>query len=99
MKARWVLPVLIVLVIWATISHLIEFKQLGTTLKPSQWAWVPMLLGFFTVQRQRLVGPGWRALTETWGVRLAAVLVTLMGVVNVLSAVTPSLAERLRILE
>ncbi|HEY5984652.1 MAG TPA: phosphatidylglycerol lysyltransferase domain-containing protein, partial [Anaerolineales bacterium] len=46
-----------------------------------------------------LVGPGWRALTETWGVRLAAVLVTLMGVVNVLSAVTPSLAERLRILE
>ena len=61
--------------------------------------WLPMLLGFFAVQRLRTVGEEQRLLTEIWGVRFAAVLVALMGVVNVLSAVTPSLAERLKILE
>lgn len=38
------------------------------------------------------------SLTELWGVRFAAVLVAAMGVVNVLSAVRPSLADRLAIL-
>ncbi|OQY92917.1 MAG: hypothetical protein B6D39_04020 [Anaerolineae bacterium UTCFX2] len=58
-----------------------------------------MLLGFFAVQRIRTFHPNRRTLTETWGVRFAAALVALMGVINVLSAVTPSLSDRFRILE
>jgi phosphatidylglycerol lysyltransferase len=61
--------------------------------------WLPMLLGFFAVQRIRTIGDDQRILTEIWGVRFAAVLVALMGVINVLSAVTPSLADRLKLLE
>ncbi len=61
--------------------------------------WIPMLLGFFAVQSLHMVGANRRTLVETWGVRLAAMLVALMGIVNVLSAVTPSLASRLAILE
>ena len=61
--------------------------------------WLPMLLGFFAVQRLHMAQSNWRTLTETWGVRFAAILVALMGIVNVLSAVTPSLADRLAVLE
>ncbi len=61
--------------------------------------WIPMLLGFLAVQRLHNIQPEKRALTEIWGVRFAAILVGLMGVVNLISAVTPSLADRLRVLE
>ncbi len=61
--------------------------------------WLPMLLGFFAVQRLHTFSPNQRTLTETWGVRISAILVALMGVINVLSAVTPSLANRLVVLE
>ena len=61
--------------------------------------WIPMLLGFLAIQRLHVVGTSRISLTETWGVRIAAVLVALMGVINVLSAVTPSLAQRLAKLE
>jgi len=61
--------------------------------------WTPMVLGFFAIQRLRTFKPNRRTLTETWGVRFAAILVALMGVVNLLSAVTPSLADRMRALE
>lgn len=61
--------------------------------------WIPMLLGFFAVQRMQLFASDQRTLTEVWGVRFAAILVALMGVVNVLSAVTPSLADRLKLIE
>lgn len=60
--------------------------------------WIPMLLGFFAVQRMQMFGADQHTLTETWGVRFAAVLVALMGMVNVLSAVTPSLTDRLAVL-
>lgn len=61
--------------------------------------WIPMLLGYFAVQRMQLFGANQHTLTETWGVRFAAILVALMGVINVLSAVTPSLADRMKLLE
>jgi phosphatidylglycerol lysyltransferase len=61
--------------------------------------WIPLLLGFLAVQRMRMFSPDRRTLTETWGVRLAAILVAVMGIINVLSAVTPALANRLAILE
>jgi phosphatidylglycerol lysyltransferase len=61
--------------------------------------WIPMLLGFFAVQRAQLFNPNQRTLTEVWGVRFAAILVGMMGLINVLSAVTPSLPERFAIIE
>ena len=60
--------------------------------------WIPMLLGFFAVQRMQWFGSRQRTLTDVWGVRFAAIVVALMGVVNVLSAVTPSLVDRLAVL-
>jgi phosphatidylglycerol lysyltransferase len=45
------------------------------------------------------ISPNQRTLTETWGVRFAAILVALMGVINVFSAATPSLADRMKLLE
>ncbi|MBP1693065.1 MAG: hypothetical protein H6Q37_948 [Chloroflexi bacterium] len=61
--------------------------------------WLPVLLGFFAMQRLRRFNPKEQSLIETWGVRILAVLVGLMGVINVLSAVTPSLMNRLQFLE
>lgn len=61
--------------------------------------WIPMLLGFLAVQRMQIFGPAQRDLTSTWGVRFAAILVAIMGVINVLSALTPSLEARIRLLE
>lgn len=61
--------------------------------------WLPMLLGYSAVQRLRTFSPTEHTLTETWGVRIAAYLVGLMGIVNVLSAVTPALAADLAVLE
>ncbi len=61
--------------------------------------WLPVGLGFFAVQRIRGFNPNRRTLTEKWGVRIAAILVALMGFVNVLSAVTPTLRDRLTVLE
>lgn len=60
--------------------------------------WIPMALGFFAVQRLRAFGANRRTLTDVWGVRFAAILVALMGIVNVLSAVTPALASRVALL-
>jgi phosphatidylglycerol lysyltransferase len=61
--------------------------------------WIPMLFGFLAVQRMQVFGPSQRDLTSTWGVRFTAIFVAIMGIVNVLSAVTPSLADRMRLLE
>ena len=61
--------------------------------------WLPMGLGFFAIQRIRSFGENQRLLTETWSVRFASILVAVMGVINVLSAVTPSLVNRLKLLE
>jgi phosphatidylglycerol lysyltransferase len=61
--------------------------------------WIPMLLGFLAVQRMQVFGQSQRDLTSTWGVRFTAIFVAIMGIINVLSAVTPSLADRMRLLE
>lgn len=61
--------------------------------------WLPLLLGFVLIQRTRTFGGRERSLAEAWSVRLAALLTAAMGVINVLSTVTPSLASRLSIIE
>ena len=61
--------------------------------------WLPLALGFVLIQRTRTFGGRERSLAEAWGVRLVALLTALMGVVNLLSTVTPSLIPRLQLIE
>jgi len=61
--------------------------------------WLPLVLGFVLIQRTRTFGGRERSLAEVWGVRLVAALTAMMGVVNLLSTVTPSLIPRLQIIE
>ncbi len=50
-------------------------------------------------QKLQSLAAWWRFRSEWWGVRLLAALTALMGVINVLSAITPALAGRLALLE
>jgi phosphatidylglycerol lysyltransferase len=61
--------------------------------------WLPLTLGFVLLRRVKTFGTGERTLAESWEVRLASLLTAIMGIINVLSAVTPSLMARLVILE
>ena len=61
--------------------------------------WLPLLIGFIILRWVRTFGVEERSLSETWNVRIVAIMTAVMGVINVLSAVTPALAERLLILE
>ena len=61
--------------------------------------WLPLFLGFVLIRRTRTFGGRERSLAEAWGVRLATLLTAAMGIINVLSTVTPSLAARLDKLE
>ena len=61
--------------------------------------WLPMLIGFIILRWVRTFGVEERSLSESWNVRIVAIMTAAMGVINVLSAVTPALAERLLILE
>jgi lysylphosphatidylglycerol synthetase-like protein (DUF2156 family) len=61
--------------------------------------WLPLLLGFILLRRVKTFSLNQRILSEIWNVRIVAILTGIMGVINVLSAVTPSLGSRLRFLE
>jgi phosphatidylglycerol lysyltransferase len=61
--------------------------------------WLPVFLGFLLLRRIRTFGGRARAVGHAWGVHILALLTGLMGVVNVISAVTPSLMSRVAILE
>jgi phosphatidylglycerol lysyltransferase len=60
--------------------------------------WLPLLLGFILIRRTRTFGTSERSLAYSWNVRILALAVALMGVINVLSAVTPALANRAAVL-
>jgi phosphatidylglycerol lysyltransferase len=57
--------------------------------------WLPFLAGFILLQRVRLFSIATRAQSEVWSLRLVAILTGAMGVINVLSAVTPTMQSRL----
>ncbi len=61
--------------------------------------WLPLLMGFVLIQHTRTFGGRERSLAEAWGVRVVAFLTALMGIVNILSASTPSLISRFEIIE
>jgi hypothetical protein len=57
--------------------------------------WLPLGLGFLAFRRLGLLQPSHRPRSDDWKVQAASVLTAAMGLVNVLSAVTPSLVSRL----
>lgn len=58
--------------------------------------WIPMLLGFILLRRVGVFQPGVRsARMEVLTVRAAAVMTALVGVVDIVSAVTPGIAARM----
>ncbi len=61
--------------------------------------WLPVFLGFLLLRRIKTFGGRARAVSRAWGVHILALLTGLMGLVNVISAVTPSLMSRIAILE
>jgi phosphatidylglycerol lysyltransferase len=61
--------------------------------------WLPLLIGFVLLRRVKTFRTEERSLAESWSVRIMAILTALMGIINVLSAVTPSLMNRLQNLE
>jgi phosphatidylglycerol lysyltransferase len=57
--------------------------------------WLPFVIGFLFLRGAKTFGPEEYSRAEVWSIRAIALLTGLMGVINLLSAVTPSLAERL----
>lgn len=60
--------------------------------------WLPMLVGFILLRRVKSFGAEEHELADDWSVRIAAILTALMGLINLLSAVTPALTNRWQIL-
>ena len=60
--------------------------------------WLPFVIGFWLLRRLRSFGGRERTLSEVWSVRLAAILVAAMGLINLLSSVTQPLLSRVRVL-
>jgi phosphatidylglycerol lysyltransferase len=57
--------------------------------------WLPLVVGFVFLQRVRLYNVAERARSEIWNVHLVALLTGVMGIINVLSAITPTMQSRL----
>jgi phosphatidylglycerol lysyltransferase len=61
--------------------------------------WLPLGIGFVVLRRLRSFGAKESTQTEAWGVRVVALLTAGMGIIDVLSGLTPSMHNRLIILE
>lgn len=61
--------------------------------------WLPLLGGFILLHRVKSFGIEERSQAHLWHTRLVASLTAVMGIINILSAVRPSLASRLALLE
>jgi len=60
--------------------------------------WLPLALGYVAVRQMPWVRPVAEARAQPAGIRAIATLTAVMGIVNVVSAVTPSLGARLKTL-
>ncbi len=61
--------------------------------------WLPLLIGFVALRQLRSFNTTQRAAMQVGQVHIIAILTGLMGVVNILSGATPSLASRVAILD
>jgi phosphatidylglycerol lysyltransferase len=60
--------------------------------------WLPFAIGFLLLRRVKAFGAEEYSRAQVWSVRAAALVTGIMGLIDVLSAVTPALAERLALL-
>ncbi|HVN53866.1 MAG TPA: flippase-like domain-containing protein [Anaerolineaceae bacterium] len=56
--------------------------------------WLPLVLGFISLRRVKSFGIGEPSLPKDWDVHLIALFTGLVGILNVLSAITPARADR-----
>jgi phosphatidylglycerol lysyltransferase len=61
--------------------------------------WLPLAIGFIVLRRMKFFGVVEAARNEAWGVRVVAILTAGMGIVDVLSGLTPTLHNRMVLLE
>ena len=61
--------------------------------------WLPFSLGFFLIERLQIFRGEQRSRARSWTVRAAALMTGLIGTVNVISAATPPVADRLWLVE
>jgi len=61
--------------------------------------WLPLAIGFVLLRRLKSFGVRESARSEVWSIRMVALLTAGMGVIDVLSGLTPTLHTRLRLLE
>lgn len=61
--------------------------------------WLPLAIGFMVLRRLKSFGSPEAARGEMWGVRLVALLTAGMGMIDVLSGLTPGLHNRMKLLE
>ncbi len=61
--------------------------------------WIPFAIGFIVLRRLRFFGAREATHTEIWGVRLTALLTAGMGLLDVLSGLTPTMHSRVVLLE
>jgi phosphatidylglycerol lysyltransferase len=57
--------------------------------------WLPLLVGFLLLHRMRSFSVQESSLAKSWNVRIAALLTALMGVINLISAASPTMPGRL----
>ena len=60
--------------------------------------WIPLFLGFVSLQRVKSFRAQVRSTSEVWTVRIVAILTGIMGLINILSATTPTITSRLELL-
>lgn len=61
--------------------------------------WLPFMLGFLLLRRMRTFGAQEQTLARLWQVHAVALLTAAMGVINVLSALTPAFYSRMSLLD
>jgi phosphatidylglycerol lysyltransferase len=61
--------------------------------------WLPLAVGFFMLRRTKVFNMTLPPLANGWEVRVVALSTAVMGLVNVISAITPSFAARVQTIE
>lgn len=60
--------------------------------------WIPVLVGFFMLRRTKTFKSSLQ-IPQDWSLQLVSFFTAIMGLINVISAITPSLADRVQFLE
>jgi len=61
--------------------------------------WLPLFIGFILLRRIRAFAGEVSPRSDVWSVRILSMLTAAMGIINIISAITPSLEDRLALLK